>query len=112
MEKEKKYSIVTEELLERIKICINNMTLSFVPHDQEIIAGIKEFEAALKEINPEHVDDNTKNIIEEKTTTLINNKNSDYQYINNYILHGINLGLGILDGYIQSVKKRTKSIEK
>lgn len=109
---EKEYSSVTNELLERTERCKNSIASNFVPHDKEIIAGIKKFEIVLKEINPEYIDDNIKKIIEGRIAPLIYNENSEFKYVNYHILHGINLSLGILDGYIQGVKKRTKSIEK
>ena len=105
---EKEYSIVTNELLERIKFLRYSVASNYIPGDKEIIRGIDLFETILKEINPEHLDKNMQIYIESIVDKEITKINDQKQSVNHNMNYGIVCCYTILEGYNKTKQRNLK----
>ncbi len=105
---EKKYSKVTNELLERTGYLKNSIKSSFIKGDKNILEGIEIFETILKEINPDIIDDDMQVCIENTINLLMTDINDITQTINPDINYGIKCCYMILEGYNKASLRRLK----
>lgn len=97
---------VTKDLIERANIIKDNVKKSMMVGEVNIIKGIVIFEAMVKEINPSVINDDTVNEINNYVAVYLRKKEEKEQKVNNYIHHGINQCLMMLDLYNKSIKRR------
>lgn len=108
----KKYSLVTLELLDRTNILKEQVKRNSVIGDNSIITGIELFEDIIKELNVDSIDDETVQFIEKNVDELLIRIEEKRQIINRYIDYGINCCYIILEGYSRRINNKSYSRKK
>lgn len=97
---------VTKDLIERANIIKDSVKKSMMIGEVNIINGIVIFETIVKEINPSVINDDTVNEINNYIALYLRQKEEKEEKVNNYIHHGVNQCLTMLDLYNKSIKRK------
>ena len=106
--KEENYSSITNELLERTEILKEHIKSSFIPHEKEIQKGIEFFEKELKKINPDNMNNDIVDFIEDTIDKLLINLTESVQRISGRMIQGIKCCYNILETYNKNRNVRRK----
>ena len=104
----KELNEVTKELLSRMEILKNDIKNSMIRGEFNIIKGIIIFEAVIKELNPEVINEEEVNKIENFTKRYLIEKEEKMQKVNPYVHYGINRCFMILESYNRLDKEKKK----
>ena len=103
---------VTNELLNQTNIIKENIKKSMVVGEVNILKGVIIFEVILKEVNPVVINDEEVNRIINIINMYLNTKEEKEQKVNNYVHHGINKCIIMLDMYNKNIKRKVNKMEK
>ena len=106
LKEEEELTEVTKDLIERTNVIKENVKKSMVVGEVNILKGIIIFEVVLKKVNPSIINDNVVSEISNYIVLYLRQKEEKEEKVNNYIHHGVNQCLTMLDLYNKSIKRK------
>ena len=106
LKEEEELTEVTKDLIERTNVIKENVKKSMIVGEVNILKGIIIFEVVLKKVNPSIINDNVVSEISNYIALYLRQKEEKEEKVNNYIHHGVNQCLTMLDLYNKSIKRK------
>ena len=107
LKKEEELTELTKELLRKTNTIKDNIKKSMIVGEFSMLKGIMIFEVVLKEINPVCINDDEIAKITNYIELYLRKKEEDEKKVNNYLHHGINQCLIMLNLYNKDIKRRS-----